>query len=236
MSEVVLVVVAHPDDEILGCGGVMARHAADGDLVRILILAEGITSRDDSRVVDSRKQELLQLQATAIQAASIIGVKDVIFGGFPDNRMDSIDLLDVVKLVEDCVAKLRPSIIYTHHHGDLNIDHQITNRAVMTAARPQPGSSVKRLLFFEIPSATGWNAPAVGLSFLPQYYVDISTMLNGGKSAFECKMKALEAYSCEMRPFPHTRSIEAMGHLAAWRGSQVGFVSAEAFEIGRIII
>lgn len=235
MSEIVLTIAAHPDDEILGCGGTMARHTREGDSVYILILAEGVTSRDTLRDTESRSEELAELRKTAIRAGSIVGATAVFFGGFPDNRMDSLELLDVVKVVEEMIAGLRPTVLYTHHHGDLNIDHRITHQAVLTAARPLPGSSVKRIYSFEVPSATGWSAPVAANAYLPQCYVDISGEAHSGKNYLDLKMEALNVYAEEMREFPHARSVKALHDLALWRGSQVGLLAAEAFELYRSI-
>lgn len=232
MSKTVLTIAAHPDDEILGCGGTMARHAENGDTVHVLILAEGVTSRDMKRDTEGRNDELSALRETAVRAGAIVGVSSVLFGGFPDNRMDGVDLLDVVKCVEDTIARFNPDIVYTHHHGDLNVDHRITNRAVMTAARPQPGQSVREIYYFEVPSATGWGSPDNGSAFLPNYYVNLCP--SADCNFLEKKTVALNVYHSEMRPFPHARSIEAVEALARWRGAMVGILASEAFVVGRI--
>lgn len=231
----VLAIVAHPDDEVLGCGGTLALHTDRGDECHILIMAEGLTSRSYQRNVEAYSEQLAQLNLTAQRAAQVLGIMDVRFAGFPDNRMDSIDLLDVVKAVEAVIDEIQPDVIYTHHYGDLNIDHQITHQAVMTAARPLPNSCIKKLLFFEVPSATGWNTPTASNVFIPQYYVDLSQKVSDNRNALECKLKALQVYESEMRPYPHNRSLEAVRHLASWRGSSVGLSRAEAFQVGRIV-
>jgi len=236
MKQKVLVLAAHPDDEMLGCGATLALHAARGDNCHILIMAEGLTSRGHQRDVEAHKEQLAQLRLTTQQACAVIGVKDVRFAGFPDNRMDSVDLLDVVKTVEAVIEEIQPEIIYTHHYGDLNIDHQITHQAVMTAARPLPNSCVKQILFFEVPSATGWNTPTASNAFIPQYYVDLSQKVSDNENALERKLKALTVYGSEMRPYPHNRSLESVRYLAQWRGSLVGLLCAEAFQVGRIIV
>lgn len=223
----VLVVVAHPDDEVLGCGGTIARHVAEGDRVELLILAEGVTSRDDQRDPRGRIAELLALQRAARSAAKSLGAEPPNFGGFPDNRMDEIPLINIVKLVEHMVSRIHPSIIYTHHSGDLNVDHRVVHEAVMTACRPQPGSGVGQILFFETPSSTEFRAPQHN-PFIPTWYVDISSWL-------PTKLQALEAYASEMRPWPHARSREAIQALALWRGASVGCEAAEAFMLGRCI-
>ncbi len=223
-----LIIAAHPDDEVLGCGGSMAKWSRDGSEVHVLIMAEGVTSRDKSRDRVSRQNELSLLAQSAKITGEILGIKSVELLDYPDNRMDSVDLLDVVKTIEDYVDKLKPEVVITHHSSDLNIDHQIIHQAVMTACRPQPDHPVKRILSFEVPSSTEWNSPIVGNSFVPNWFEDISDTL-------ELKIKALEAYESEMRDWPHSRSIKALEHLARWRGASVGVEAAEAFMLVREI-
>jgi LmbE family N-acetylglucosaminyl deacetylase len=224
----ILIVVAHPDDEVLGCGGAIAKHTEQGDRIHILILAEGVTSRDSCRNRDTRESELSELGQVAHHSGKILGVTSVTLHDFPDNRMDSCDLLDVVKVVEKAIAEYSPEVIYTHHSGDLNIDHRITHQAVVTAARPLPGSLVKTLLFFEVPSSTEWQTPNSATGFNPNWFIDISDEL-------KIKLKALNAYQSEMRDWPHSRSIDAVKYLAKWRGATVGVEAAEAFILGRKI-
>lgn len=145
---------------------------------------------------------------------------------FPDNRMDSVDLLDVVKQVERHIAAFRPGTVFTHHAGDVNIDHRVIHDAVIAACRPQPGFPVRELLFFEVASSTEWRPPASAEAFHPNWFVDITHTL-------KTKMEALEAYRHEMRDFPHPRSLQAMEALARWRGASVGMEAAEAFVLGR---
>jgi len=222
----VLVVAAHPDDEVLGCGGAIAHHSQHGDEVHVIILAEGLTSRDIERDRPHRQQELSELAAAAHHANQILGAKSLTLYDFPDNRMDRCDLLDIVKVVEQAVTQYTPTIIYTHHAGDLNIDHRRIHEAVITAARPLPGSLVETLLFFEVPSSTEWHIPGSAPAFMPNWFLDISTTL-------ECKLTALDAYASELRPFPHSRSPEAVEALARWRGASAGMTAAEAFLLGR---
>ena len=221
-----LIIAAHPDDEVLGCGGSMAKWSRDGSEVHVLIMAEGITSRDKSRYREVRQKELSHLAKSANKAGEILGVQSVDLLGFPDNRMDSVELLNVVKIIEDYVENLQPEVVVTHHSGDLNIDHQIVHQAVMAAIRPQPSHCVKRILSFEVPSSTEWKSPTAGNPFVPNWFENISDTL-------ELKIKALEAYKTEMREWPHARSVEAVKHLAKWRGASVGFEAAESFIILR---
>ena len=228
MNNKVIVVAAHPDDEVLGCGATIAKHVEKGDEVHILILAEGQTSRDVQRDQTKNIEVLNHLSEAAQAAANVLGVTTLTLKGFPDNRMDSVDLLDVVKVVEGFIKLHQPNILYTHHFGDLNIDHRITNQAVITASRPVPGSSIKTILFFEVPSSTEWQATSSSLQFTPNWFVDISDNLDK-------KIEALKKYEHEMRSWPFPRSLEAVRYLARWRGSCIGTEAAEAFILGRTI-
>lgn len=222
----VLAVAAHPDDELLGCAGTLARHARAGDRVAIVIMAEGATSRSTAEERASHAAELERLRGAAREAARTIGAQEPEFYGLPDNRMDGEVLLDIVQRLEATIGRVRPQIVYTHHRGDVNIDHDVTHRAVITACRPLPGHSVERILAYETPSSTEWMSPVSGAPFAPNWFVDISGTL-------ETKLAALRAYDAEMRDFPHPRSYEAVEHLARWRGSSAGFVAAEAFMLVR---
>jgi LmbE family N-acetylglucosaminyl deacetylase len=224
----ILVIAAHPDDEVLGCGGTIARHTMNGEKCNVLIMSEGITSRDNIRNPDLRNDEIAKLREQAENAASILGVSCVEFNSFPDNRMDSVDLLDVVKKIENAIEKYNPEIIYTHHFGDLNIDHQITAKAVETATRPVRKNSVKEIYSFETPSSTEWAFSNQYHYFRPNCYIEIEKTLSKKIEAFEC-------YRSEKRTFPHPRSSEAIKNLATARGTQVGLKAAEAFTLIRKI-
>ena len=225
MAEI-LVVAAHPDDEVLGCGGTMARHVENGDTVHVVIMAEGVTSRlgrsrDAAAVAD--------LHAATHAANAVLGVSDVTHEGLPDNRLDGVERLEIIQRIETHIARCHPKAVYTHHAGDVNVDHQVVHHAVVTACRPQTGYPVETLLFFEIPSSTEWQTPGSALPFLPNWFVDISSTL-------ERKLEALDAYRSEMRPWPHPRSIEAISHLARWRGASCSMACAEAFMLGRHLL
>jgi LmbE family N-acetylglucosaminyl deacetylase len=228
MNTVALVVAAHPDDEVLGCGGAIAKMADAGWDVHILIMAEGATSRAAKRDRTAAAHELHALGAAATTAAKTLGAKSVELLSFADNRMDGVDLLDIVKSIEQKVAQVKPTRLLTHHRGDVNIDHQRIHDAVLAAARPLPEGSIKELLFFEVASSTEWRPAVSGSPFAPAMFIDIGATL-------ERKLRALEAYRSELRPFPHPRSLLAVERLAQWRGATVGCSAAEAFEVGRII-
>lgn len=221
----VLVVAAHPDDEVLGCGGTIARHADQGDDVHICIFAEGARSRRN--VTDSDGDLICsRLAKSARAAAKVLGAQTLELLQLPDNRLDSIDRLDIVQTIERKLNELRPSIVYVHHSGDVNIDHRRLHESCVTACRPLPGSSVTSLLTYEVPSSTEWQTPGSNFAFSPNYFVNIS-------SYWGLKHQALKAYDSEMRLFPHPRSYEAVEHLAKWRGAQSGTSCAEAFCIIR---
>ncbi len=215
----ILVIAAHPDDEVLGCGGTIARLAAEGQQVEILILGEGATSRD----ADDRAG-VEQLRAAARSAARILGAANVRFASLPDNRFDSVALLDVIKEIEKVIAEVEPEAVYTQHGGDLNVDHQITFRAVMTAVRPMEGSPVRALYAYEVASSTEWAFGKFEPVFRPARFVDIEGFV-------EKKIEAMAAYEAESRPVPHPRSPEVLRAMAVVRGSAAGLKAAEAFEV-----
>lgn len=221
----VAAIVAHPDDEVLGCGGTLRRHVLAGDAVSIVILADGETSRE---TLGQTEAAIERRSTAAQQAAAILGVANIQMHSLPDNRLDGETLLDIVKIVERHIGEIRPDIVYTHHAGDLNVDHRRVHEAVVTACRPQLGHPVETLLFFEIASSTEWQPPLSASPFLPNWFVDISGTL-------ATKLEALTAYGHEMRDWPHPRSYRGVEHLARWRGAVVGCDAAEAFMLGRKI-
>ncbi len=222
MNRTVLIVAAHTDDEALGCGGTIARHVAEGDSVHAVFMTDGVSSRTSAAAT-----ELDSRLTSAKQAHGILGLQRVEYLDLPDNRMDSVPLLDVVQALERVIQAISPSVIYTHHHGDLNVDHRITHQAVVTACRPLPDSPVRELYGFEVLSSTEWATPQQE-PFLPNVFVDISDFL-------EIKQKALRAYQPEMRLAPHSRSIEHAEYLARHRGYSVGVAAAEAFVAIRLL-
>jgi len=226
MRKRILIVAAHPDDEVLGCGGTIARLVREGWEAFTLILGEGITSRDRERRREEREEEIAGLKECVQRANEILGVKEVFTLDFPDNRFDSTDLLSIVKAVEEVRRDVNPSVIFTHSGADLNADHTLTHRAVLTAARPQPGEGVREVYSFEVLSSTEWHFPH---SFRPDTYFDISATL-------ELKKEALRQYLSELREFPHPRSLEGVEVKARQRGMEVGLEYAEAFELVRRVV
>ncbi len=217
----ILVVAAHPDDEVLGCGGTMARHADQGDEVHVIFVADGVSSRGDKNSHKDRCD-------MAKKAAKLLGAKTPHFLPFPDNQLDSIPLLNIIQAIEPIIAEIKPEIIYTHHDGDLNIDHTLTNKAVITSCRPLPYSTIKSIYGFEVLSSTEWSAPNPANSFMPNFFVGI-------EETFERKIKALRVYDEEMREFPHARSYQCVEAQAILHGGQNGLMKAESFSLIRSI-
>jgi LmbE family N-acetylglucosaminyl deacetylase len=223
----VLIVAAHPDDEILGCGGTMVRLAREGCEIRIAILAEGMSSRFPGRM-EADLDQIKHLHGRAQEAADKVGAKELVLCKLPDNRLDTVPLLDVVKIVESLIGRFEPEVIYTHHPGDLNVDHGVVHRAVLTATRPAVGQCVREIYAFEVPSSTEWAFQRLEPPFRPSVFVDIAETL-------ETKIAALACYDTEMRPFPHPRSAEALRAIATRWGSVAGLLAAEAFELIRSV-
>ncbi len=221
MNKSILIVAAHSDDEVIGCGGTIARHVIEGDFVYVIFIADGVSSRNNKNI------DIIKRQNFSENAKKILGIHEIYNLGMPDNQLDKVPLLDIIKSLEKLFKRIKPSIVYTHHYGDLNIDHCITNKAVMTLCRPIPESSVKEIYSFEVLSSTEWAAPYVN-PFIPTHYVNIEFFLDK-------KINALKAYEDEMRPSPHSRSIDHCITLAHHRGNSIGINAAEAFMTIRTI-
>ena len=221
----ILIIAAHPDDEILGCGGTIARLNKERYESYSIILGEGITSRDNTRDRIKNESKIINLKEQANRANELLGIKKVFFFDFPDNRFDTVPFLDIVKIIEEVKNQIKPEIIFTHYEKDLNIDHQITYKAAMTATRPVKEETVKEIYSFEIQSSTEWSYP---LSFSPDVFFNISGTIN-------IKLKALKEYKSELREYPHPGSLEGVELIAKNWGMKVGLSYAEAFKIVRVI-
>lgn len=219
----VLIVAAHPDDEVLGCGGTIARLCREDEKVTLLILGEGVTSRSGLSSAE-QKNNLARLHQQSQAVSSHLGADGLYLENFPDNRFDTVPLLDIIKKIEELISHTQPHTLYTQHGGDLNIDHAITFKAVLTAARPSMDCPVQNLYSFEVPSATDWSWQKFAPRFTPSRFVDIGPFL-------EQKIQVMALYSDEIRPFPHPRSEEAIKATALKWGSTAGMMAAEAFEI-----
>lgn len=226
----IMVVVAHPDDELLGLGASMHRLIKDyGVTTHVVILGEGITSRSDERDVIKWEAELAIHRQNIKNAQAAIGYHSVSIYDFADNRFDTVALLDIIKVVEKEKSNFNPEVIFTHHGGDVNVDHQRTFEAVVTACRPMQHEKVKTIVAFETPSGTEWRASTDPRHFIPNFFISVS------EEDVEAKIKGMESYEFEKRPYPHPRSPEALTIQAKRWGVAVGADYAEAFNIVRSI-
>jgi len=225
-----MIVVAHPDDELLGLGATMNRLIKEENInTHVVILGEGITSRSDSRDPEKWEKELLVHRKNIKQAQESIGYHNVSIHDFPDNRFDTVALLDIIKVIETEKSNFQPDVIFTHHGGDVNIDHQRTFEAVITSCRPMENEKVLNIITFETPSGTEWRASSDPKHFIPNLFFSVN------KENLESKIKGMESYEFEKRNYPHPRSPEALKIQAQRWGISIGKEYAEAFQVIRSI-
>lgn len=226
----IMIVVAHPDDELLGLGATMNKLIKEYSIqTHVIILGEGITSRSEKRDVILWEKQLETHRKNIHSAQSDIGYNSVSIFDFPDNRFDTVALLDIVKIIEKEKISFQPEVIFTHHGGDVNVDHQRTFEAVITACRPMEDEKVKTIIAFETPSGTEWRASTDPRHFIPNIFVSVS------KDNLDAKIKGMENYEFEKREYPHPRSPKALIIQAQRWGVVVGCEYAEAFCLVRTI-
>ena len=233
----ILVIAAHPDDEVLGMGGTIKKYTKLGHNVKIVIMATGITSRRtieyknsidyklDQKILPTLNKQISQLRNESKKAAKILGVKNIEFLNFPDNEMDLMSNLEITKSIEKIINSFQPEIVFTHHSNDINIDHKICHTSTLTATRPKKNSIVRKVFSFEVPSSTEWSFPS---NYFPNVFVDISKEIS-------VKKRALQVYKNEIQKFPHPRSTEAIEIISKRWGSVCGFNHAESFFLVRDI-
>ena len=205
MKSDVLVVAAHSDDEVLGCGGTVAKLSSEGADVSVMFMTNGISSRRNVDILKAADNRIIHSK----NAAKILGIKHVVQLDFPDNSLDTIPLIQIIQEIERVVDDVRPHTIFTHYLNDLNIDHALVAEATLTATRPMSHCTVKKVLGYEVNSSTEW---AFGRQvFAPNYFVNVS-------DTFQQKVDAMCAYKEELRIAPHPRSVEGINALASLRG------------------
>lgn len=226
----ILIVVAHPDDEVIGLGSTINKLVKNYNCyIKCVILGEGITSRDKTRNVEKRKKELELHQSNIYSSKKILGFQEISIYDLPDNRFDSIPLLDIIKIVEEEKTLFSPDVIFTHHGGDLNIDHQKTYQSVITAARPLKNERVALIITFETFSGTEWQPSIDPEIYRPNFFIEIT------EEELNVKKQAMNCYDFEKRDYPHPRSLKALEISAQKNGIIAGCKLAESFCIIRLI-
>lgn len=215
----VLVIAAHMDDEVLGMGGTLARHVEAGDAVSVCLVSQRAYGHRFTPALVAEEK------ASALAAATVLGVRDVRFLDLPDERLGE-RLLDLIVPLEEQALRLKPDLVYTNHRGDNNQDHRAVFDATMVACRAIAKHAVRRVLCYEVASSTEQAPPVPEYAFQPNFYVNITRHLPR-------KLRAMRAYRRELRPFPHPRSLKGLEVLAAKRGMEIGWPAAEAFVVLR---
>ena len=218
-SKNVLVIAAHPDDEVLGVGGTIPLIRKSGGEVTVLIVTDGSSTQyaDDTKIHIHKK-------ACMEQANEALGSTRVIQWDYPDMRLDGISHVDLNQSFEKLISEHQFDTVFVHHYGDINLDHRLIYESVLVATRPQPGQYVRNIFSYQVNSSTEWGARRQGSMFEPNYYVDITDTI-------ETKLAAFRLYTDEIREHPHPRSEQALRDRAAVYGSEVGCNYAEAFRL-----
>lgn len=223
----VLVIAAHPDDEVLGMGGTIAKLVKNGAIVDVLIVTDGSSSqyRDSDHLAEIIEAKKLETR----NCADVLGIRDVYYGGLPDMKLDCTPHIDINQAIEKVIDKIQPDIVFTHFWGDVNIDHQNVYKSTLVAVRPVMGQVVKELYCYRVPSSTEWTPNKADTMFMPNYFVDIEHYA-------EQKYKAFACYSTELRDYPHPRSVQYLRESDKAAGLRVGMYAAEEFVMLRKLV
>lgn len=222
----ILVIAAHPDDEIYGMGGTIAKLSSQGKQVHLLIVTDGSTAqyRGDARlgeIINRKKEEVCR-------AADCVGIKSVQYGGLPDMRLDQTEHIEINQVIEECIEQLQPDTVFTHFWGDVNLDHQRVFQSTVVATRPTALQSVKQVFCYSVPSSTEWQVRPQDV-FTPNYFVDIGDYA-------EQKAAAVNAYASELRAYPHPRSVQAVMERDRSAGLRCGLSLCEEFILVRKVV
>jgi LmbE family N-acetylglucosaminyl deacetylase len=217
----IIVIAPHPDDEILGCGGLMSKYAKEGREVYVLVITRGTPKLySDDRIINVRKE--------ALEAHELLGVKETVFLDFHAPELDQTSQAEISMEISKVIKRFAIDTIYIPHRGDIHSDHRVVYNASLVAGRPVNGSNVKNIFAYETLSETEWAAPFGDDAFIPTHFVNVT-------DTFEKKLEAMACFKSQLKPFPNTRSLEAIEALAKFRGATVGFTRAEAFMTIRTI-
>jgi N-acetylglucosamine malate deacetylase 1 len=222
MNKRILVIAPHPDDEVLGCGGTIARHVAHDDEVHVVVVTRGAQELYSPEVVESGREELRKSQ-------KLLNVSSTQFLDFPAPKLDTVDGYKLASAINSIIQSLRPHTLYIPHRGDIHIDHQAVYQAALVAARPINHCSVNQIFAYETLSETEWAPPSADAAFIPTVFVDITNYLDD-------KIQAMACYQSQLKQPPHPRSLQSIEALARLRGATVGLPAAEAFMLVREII
>jgi len=213
-----LIISAHPDDEVLGCGGLIKKFSQYEDFY-VVILSGGADTRYEKSMENV-------LRNNAIKANKSLGTKEVFFENLPNQKMDNMPILEITQTIEKYIAMLKPDRVFTHHVGDLNKDHQVIAEATFTATRPIVGQVVKEVYSYNVPSSTEWNFIEGAKVFVPNVFIDI-------KNELSSKLEAMECYESECRDYPHPRNPKSLKAHANYWGLISGYEFAEPFKLIR---
>lgn len=221
----ILVIAAHPDDEVLGMGGTIAKYATQGSEIALLIVTDGSTSqyKDNPNLKDIIIEKKLETQ----NCADLLGIKKIYYGNLPDMKLDTVPHVEVNEVIGKVILDFSPTAVFTHFSGDVNKDHQCVYKSTLVACRPTPEQCVEKLFLYSVPSSTEWNLQASHTTFFPNWYENIE-----GDFA-DIKYKAMNCYKEELREYPHPRSIEYLQNADKAEGNRVGMKIAESFMLVR---
>ncbi len=222
----IMIVAAHPDDDILGCGGIMQKYSKSGSIIKVIFIGEGSSCRFEKPDSKDALKEIEKRNEDGRNALNFLGIEKYEFYNLPCGRLDQVPQIEINKILEKEISDFKPDSVFTHSKCDANNDHKIIFESTIVATRPNSKFTVEKLYSYEVLSSSEWN---FGSTFAPNFFEQLS------KENIEKKIQAMQFYDSELQPFPHPRSEEGISTLASFRGIQSGFKYAEAFRLIRKI-